>query len=251
MSGFVADHPGARVRPSPNFGERRDGRIPSLVILHYTGMASGAAAEDWLADPASQVSAHYLVHEDGRIVQMVREADRAWHAGRSAWHGETDINSASVGIEIVNPGHQLGYRRFPRRQIDAVVALCAGIKARHGILPQGFLAHSDVAPGRKVDPGEWFPWGRLAREGLARPWRVSQARMGQPLGEGDSGESVRRLQADLAAIGYNCPVSGTFDRQTRIVVEAFQRRFRRARVDGIADPATCRTAALISPRSHS
>ncbi|MFZ1679470.1 MAG: N-acetylmuramoyl-L-alanine amidase, partial [Rhizobiaceae bacterium] len=191
MNGFVPDHAGAAVRPSPNSGERRDGKIPGLVILHYTGMASGAAAEDWLADPASQVSAHYLVHEDGHIVQMVRECDRAWHAGKSAWGGETDINSVSIGIEIVNPGHQLGYRRFPRRQIDAVVALCAGIKARYGIQPHGFLAHSDVAPGRKVDPGEWFPWGRLAREGLARHWSVSRARAGGALGEGEAGEPVR------------------------------------------------------------
>ena len=166
MSGFAPDHAGAEVRPSPNFGPRIGYAAPDMIILHYTGMETGQAAEDWLCDPAGQVSSHYLVHEDGRIVQMVRERDRAWHAGKSSWRGVTDINSCSVGIEIVNPGHALGYRDFPKPQIDAVIELCRGIVARHAIVRERVLAHSDVAPGRKIDPGERFPWRRLAKAGI-------------------------------------------------------------------------------------
>ena len=153
MTGFATEHDGADVRVSPNFGPRLERMTPDLILLHYTGMVSGEAAEAWLCDPASEVSAHYLVHEDGRIVQMVREQDRAWHAGKSSWHGRTDINSCSVGIEIVNPGHVLGYREFPKGQIEAVIALCRGIAKRHAIAPERVLDHSDVAPGRKDDPG--------------------------------------------------------------------------------------------------
>src|SRR5262249_19528840 len=120
---FAPDHAGAEVRPSPNFGERRDGLTPTILILHYTGMPSGIGAEDWLCNPVSEVSSHYIVHEDGRVVQMVRESDRAWHAGVSSWHGQIDINSRSVGIEIVNAGHGFGYPDFPEIQIDAVIAL--------------------------------------------------------------------------------------------------------------------------------
>src|SRR6185312_12956132 len=132
------------------------------IILHYTGMETGEAAEAWLCNPESEVSSHYLVHEDGLIVQMVREADRAWHAGASSWHGETDMNSRSVGIEIVNRGHSLGYDNFGDSQIEAVIGLCRGISLRHAVPPERVLAHSDIAPARKVDPGEKFPWRRLA-----------------------------------------------------------------------------------------
>src|SRR5690606_17152454 len=166
MSGFSPDHAGAEVRVSPNFGPRLGTSRPDTIILHYTGMQSGAAAEAWLCTAESQVSSHYLVHEDGRVVQMVRESDRAWHAGKSFWQGATDINSQSVGIEIVNPGHEFGYRSFPRRQVVAVIGLCKGIVARHGVPPQRVLAHSDIAPGRKVDPGEKFPWRKLAEAGI-------------------------------------------------------------------------------------
>lgn len=145
MSAFAADFGPAVVRPSPNFGSRRDCDRPGLIILHYTGMVTGEAAEDWLCSPESEVSSHYLVHEDGAVVQMVREDDRAWHAGRSIWGGNADINSQSVGIEIVNPGHLLGYRPFPHGQIAAVIGLCRDIATRHGIAPEGILAHSDVA----------------------------------------------------------------------------------------------------------
>ena len=242
MSGFLPDEPRADVRVSPNFGQRLEVSRPDMIILHYTGMASGEAAESWLCDPASDVSSHYLVHEDGRIVQMVRESDRAWHAGKSSWHGRTDINSCSVGIEIVNPGHVLGYRNFPERQIGAVIALCGGIIGRHGIRPERVLAHSDVAPGRKVDPGEKFPWRRLFDAGIGHFVDASPIRRGTAvLKVGDTGEAVEELQSMLALYGYGIDITGLFDEQTRIVVQAFQRHFRPRRVDGIADGSTMRT----------
>ena len=172
MSGFASDQPGAEVRVSPNFGQRVGTTRPDMIILHYTGMESGEGAEAWLCNPASEVSSHYLVHEDGRIIQMVRESDRAWHAGKSSWQGRTDINSCSVGIEIVNPGHAFGYPDFPDVQIAAVINLCRGIIERHGIVPERVLAHSDVAPGRKIDPGEKFPWHALAVSGVGHAPRA-------------------------------------------------------------------------------
>ncbi|WP_137931939.1 N-acetylmuramoyl-L-alanine amidase [Mesorhizobium comanense] len=241
MSGFLPDEPSAEVRVSPNFGPRRDTPKPDMIVLHYTGMATGAGAEAWLCNPASEVSAHYLVHENGHIVQMVRESDRAWHAGKSSWFGRTDINSCSVGIEIVNPGHSLGYPRFPRRQIEAVVGLCSGIAARHTIPARRVLAHSDVAPGRKIDPGEKFPWAMLFDAGVGHLVPAAPIRRGAALRDGDAGAAVEALQSMLALYGYGVEISGIFDPQTRIVVEAFQRHFRPRRVDGIADGSTIRT----------
>lgn len=241
MSGFLPDEPSAEVRVSPNFGPRRDTLKPDMIVLHYTGMATGPGAEAWLCDPASEVSAHYLVHEDGRIVQMVRESDRAWHAGKSSWFGRTDINSCSVGIEIVNPGHSLGYPAFPRRQIDAVIGLCAGIVQRHLIPAQRVLAHSDVAPGRKIDPGEKFPWKALFAAGVGHLVPAAPVRRGAVLKAGDTGPDVDALQSMLAVYGYGVEISGVFDRQTGIVVEAFQRHFRPRLVDGVADGSTVRT----------
>lgn len=245
MSGFSPDHAGAEVRVSPNFSLRVGASRPDMIILHYTGMKTGAAAEAWLCTPESQVSSHYLVHEDGGVVQMVRESDRAWHAGKSFWHGVTDINSHSVGIEIVNPGHDFGYRRFPDRQIAAVIELCKGIVARHGILPQRVLAHSDVSPGRKVDPGEMFPWRKLADAGVGH--FVAPARSGgKPvLGPGDGGAPVDELQSMLSLYGYRIDITGVFDEQTGVVVAAFQRHFRPRRVDGRADRSTVTTLARL------
>jgi len=241
MSGFQPDHPGAESKQSPNFGPRRGSPRPDMIILHYTGMETGAAAEAWLCNPAAEVSSHYLVHEDGRIVQMVREKDRAWHAGKSAWRGETDINSHSVGIEIVNPGHVLGYRNFPETQIDAVIGLCRGIAGRHGIVPERVLAHSDVAPGRKIDPGERFPWRRLAACGIGHFVVPARPRGGTALVTGDRGGKVEELQTMLALYGYDVQATGVFDARTSLVVQAFQRHFRAGRVDGVADPATVET----------
>ncbi len=241
MSGFTPDHAGADVRASPNFGQRIGVAGPDMIVLHYTGMESGPAAEAWLCNPASQVSAHYLVHEDGRIVQMVREGDRAWHAGKSFWQGTTDINSRSVGIEIVNPGHALGYRDFRKRQMAAVIELCRGLIARYAVPSQRVLAHSDVAPGRKVDPGERFPWLHLASAGIGH-FVAPKRSGGHPvLGSGDRGEAVEELQSMLSLYGYGIDITGLFDDATGVVVAAFQLHFRPRRVDGVADRSTVET----------
>jgi N-acetylmuramoyl-L-alanine amidase len=246
MSFFAADHAGAAVRPSPNFGERRDGLKPDIIILHYTGMESGIGAEDWLCNPISEVSSHYLVLEDGRIVQMVRESDRAWHAGAGSWCGQDDINSRSIGIEIANPGHSFGYPDFPAVQIDAVIAVCRGIMARHAIRPERVLAHSDVAPGRKIDPGEKFPWATLYTAGIGHLVEPAPIHDGQVLAEGDRGGPVEELQVMLAEYGYGMPATGEFDAATTAVVEAFQRHFRPALVDGIADRSTIETLRVLT-----
>lgn len=151
---------------SSNFGERKNGLTPSMIILHYTGMKSAEEALERLCDPASEVSAHYLVEENGSVHNLVDEDQRAWHAGASFWDGESDINSASIGIEIVSPGHEFGYRPFPKKQLKAVKTLCREIMARHKIKADNVLAHSDIAPGRKSDPGELFPWAEFAAEGI-------------------------------------------------------------------------------------
>jgi N-acetylmuramoyl-L-alanine amidase len=241
MSGFVPDHVGAEVRVSPNFGQRRDGKRADAIILHYTGMETGKAAEAWLCNPESMVSAHYLVHEDGRVVQMVREADRAWHAGAGSWQGETDMNSRSVGIEIVNPGHFLRYTDFGDRQIEAVIDLCRGICLRQGVAPERVLAHSDIAPGRKIDPGEKFPWGRLAAKGIGHFVEPVPLRDGRVLASGDTGEAVEELQSMLSLYGYGVQIIGIFDDTTRLATAAFQRHFRPELVDGIADLSTRET----------
>ncbi|MBA3448219.1 MAG: N-acetylmuramoyl-L-alanine amidase [Pseudaminobacter sp.] len=241
MSGFLPDHFGAEVRVSPNFGPRRDGARPSMIVLHYTGMETGSAAEAWLCNSVSEVSSHYLVHEDGRIVQMVREGDRAWHAGKSSWCGVTDINSQSIGIEIVNPGHGLGYPDFPKVQIRAVIELCLGIIARHAIRPEMVLAHSDVATGRKVDPGEKFPWPLLAKSGVGHFVKPARRRNGVFLQPGSRGAEVETLQSMLMLYGYDVEITGFFEEKTETVVAAFQRHFRPRRIDGIADPATIET----------
>ena len=152
---------------SPNFGDRR-GRTIDALVLHYTGMPTGAGALARLCDPASSVSCHYLVWEDGRITQLVAERERAWHAGRAFWAGEHDMNAASIGIEIVNPGHDGGAPPYPAAQIEAVAALGRDLCVRHAIPPHRVLAHSDIAPDRKLDPGEWFPWRTLAAAGGRR-----------------------------------------------------------------------------------
>ncbi|QKV18369.1 N-acetylmuramoyl-L-alanine amidase [Oricola thermophila] len=238
---FAPDHPGAEIRQSGNFGERRDGKSVDILLLHYTGMETGGAAEDWLCDPRSEVSCHYLVHEDGRIVQMVPEEKRAWHAGRSFWKGETDINSRSVGVEIVNGGHDYGLPAFPDSQVEAVIALARGIVARHAIAPERVLAHSDVAPGRKRDPGELFPWGTLAAEGIGHWAEPVPLGSGRFFAQGDSGQPVEALQSMLALYGYRAPITGVFDETTAAAVTAFQRHFRPERVDGVADISTIET----------
>jgi N-acetylmuramoyl-L-alanine amidase len=247
MGGLLApDHHGAKVRPSPNFGERKDGKRPDCIILHYTGMASGALAEDRLCNIAAEVSAHYIIHEGGRIVQMVPEAARAWHAGRSFWAGETDINSRSIGIEIANSGHPDANPAnsappFEDVQIRAVIDLCKGIQSRWAIADARVLAHSDVAPGRKIDPGERFPWATLHESGVGHFVEPSPVRGGRFFSRGDEGQPVEALQSMLALYGYGISITGVFDAATETVVAAFQRHFRPARIDGIADASTVET----------
>jgi N-acetylmuramoyl-L-alanine amidase len=240
----------AEVRPSPNHSERKGGAVSNMIVLHYTGMPDCEAAIRRLCDPASEVSAHYVVREDGYIVQCVSERRRAWHAGQSSWAGESDINSCSIGIEICNPGHDHGYPDFPKRQIAAVTALCRGILTRYRIPADRILAHSDVAPMRKQDPGERFPWKVLADSGVGlwvKPAPLAQGGRIFVFGERDSAiEDVQRL---LAKFGYGVAANGHFDGATRDAVAAFQRHFRPARVDGVVDVSTLLTLrSLIAAR---
>lgn len=235
---FTSDFASARVRPSPNINERKDGISPDAIILHYTGMKTAKGAEDWLCDTRSQVSSHYLVYEDGSVVQMVPEKLRAWHAGASFWQGVTDMNSHSVGIEIANPGHDLGYADFPDAQIEAVIRLCRDILGRWNISPRRVLAHSDIAPARKIDPGEKFPWCRLAHEGVAHYLAAVPLQEGPSLALGDAGEEVRKLHDGLRLFGYGIASTDMYNVETVTVVKAFQRHFRPQKIDGFADAST-------------
>jgi N-acetylmuramoyl-L-alanine amidase len=246
----------ARIYPSPNHGERhacaRTGATtPDSIILHYTGMPSASEALFWLANPISEVSCHYFVFEDGRIFQMVPENRRAWHAGRGSWHGETDMNSRSIGIEIANTGHDLSISgplpppgpEFPETQIEAVIALVRDIAARWEIPAARILAHSDIAPGRKIDPGENFPWEQLATAGVglwpASPsLRGGEGQAGPTYKPGDEGMPVAALQSMFARLGYGIDITGVYDQRTFDVVVAFQRHWRQGRVDGVADGET-------------
>jgi N-acetylmuramoyl-L-alanine amidase len=228
-----------RVAPSPNHDERA--APVDMILLHYTGMVSTPAAEARLCDPVAKVSSHYLVYEDGAVVQLVPESRRAWHAGASSWCGVTDINSCSIGIEIANPGHDFDYPDFPRSQIDAVIALCGDIIARHKIAPQRLLAHSDVAPARKNDPGEKFPWDRLSAAGVGLWIEPSEIHAGPELDPGDRGDAILHLQGLLKKFGYGIAVTGNYDTATTEVVTAFQRHFRANRVDGYVDHSTTET----------
>jgi len=212
--------------PSPNFDERT---LPiSMLVLHYTGMEDAASAIAWLRNPESKVSCHYVVAEDGQILALVDEDKRAWHAGRSRWREIGDVNSASIGIEIVNPGHEWGYRPFPEAQMQALIPLVADIVSRHGIDPANVVGHADVAPQRKLDPGELFDWERLARLGLAlpRPRR----------GLADPHWTPAGFLLALDRFGYDVSDGPA-------AVRAFQRRFRPETIDGIAD-GECRAILL-------
>ena len=221
--------------PSPNFDMRRG--PPDMVVLHYTGMPTGPEALARMCDAEAKVSAHYMIEEDGRIFQLVPEERRAWHAGVSFWKGERDINAVSIGIELVNPGHDGGYQDFPDDQIDALTGLLDAIRGRWEIADGRILGHSDVAPGRKVDPGERFPWKRLAQDGHGL-WLEPPTAPGAPLGVGDEGAGVFALQAGLTRLGYDNAPSGRYDDHTQVIVAAFQRHWRPERVDGVADGET-------------
>ncbi|HEX2653715.1 MAG TPA: N-acetylmuramoyl-L-alanine amidase [Xanthobacteraceae bacterium] len=229
------------VVPSPNHNERVNPAAPDMILLHYTGMQGAQAALERLCSEEAKVSAHYVIFEDGLIFQCVPEVRRAWHAGVSSWEGHTDNNSRSIGLEIANPGHDYGYPDFPEPQIAAVIALCRDILARRSIRPECVVAHSDIAPSRKNDPGEKFPWARLAGNGIGL-WVEPAPIDGKPgLALGDHGDAVHQLQQSLAVYGYGVEATGLFDPKTKDVVVAFQRHFRPARVDGIADGSTIET----------
>ncbi|HKT52966.1 MAG TPA: N-acetylmuramoyl-L-alanine amidase [Caulobacteraceae bacterium] len=228
---------------SPNFDARTT--PPDMVVLHYTGMQSGDAALERMRDPSAKVSAHYMVEEDGRVFALVPEERRAWHAGVSYWKGQRDINAISIGIEIVNPGHAFGYRPFPDDQIEAVIGLLDAIRGRWSIPDARILGHSDVAPSRKQDPGELFPWERLAHAGHGL-WAQPRPAPGAPLNVGDEGAPVFALQAGLTRLGYEIPPSGAYDQDTATIVTAFQRHWRPERIDGAADGETrARLMALL------
>ena len=218
--------------PSPNFDERT---LPvTIIVLHYTGMQDAASAIARLTDAEAKVSSHYLIAEDGQIVRMVDESKRAWHAGKSYWRGITDLNSASIGIEIVNPGHEFGYRPFPIAQIDALIPLMQQITLRYKITRGNVVGHSDIAPARKEDPGELFPWERLARLRLALPSPTKNL-MDPHWTDGGFLLALERFGYDVAD-----PLAA---------IRAFQRRFRPTNLDGIID-GECRAKllALLLPR---
>ena len=218
--------------PSPNFDERA---LPvSMIVLHYTGMPDADGAIARLTSPEAKVSAHYVVKEDGEVLRLVDEDKRAWHAGKSYWRGVTDVNSASVGIEIVNPGHEFGYRPFPDEQIASLIPLIASIKERHGVSRGNVVGHSDIAPARKEDPGEFFPWWELAKRRLALP---SPSRDLMDPYWTDAGFLLA-----LERFGYDVT-------DTQKAVIAFQRRFRPDLIDGVID-GECRAKllSLLLPR---
>ena len=226
-------------RPSPNHARRAEpGRI-DMLVLHYTGMASAAAALDRLCDPAARVSAHYLVEEDGAIWRLVSEEERGFHAGRCCWAGETDLNHVSIGIEIVNPGHEWSYRPFPEEQMSAVERLCRDLVSRHPIPSHRIVGHSDIAPDRKSDPGELFDWPRLARAGIGI-WPHPAADLARNRGHGVGVIERAAALADLARIGY-CVTLG----EEAVALAAFQRRFRPERWDGRLDAETAQRLAEV------
>ena len=241
--------------PSPNFNERKTD--VSMIVLHYTGMESGESALERMCNEDAKVSAHFMVWEDGKVSQLVGEDKRAWHAGVGGWQGDTDINSCSIGIEIVNGGHNFplaggSLPPYPDIQIQSLIALCDYLRATHVVPQTRIVGHSDIAPARKDDPGEHFPWQTLAENGLGI-WpdldtdiEKETLLIGTGLLPGDSGAPVSRLQADLKAIGYGIKETGAYDDATATIVKAFQRRWVQDRVSGHADLTTLRMVSAVA-----
>jgi N-acetylmuramoyl-L-alanine amidase len=216
-------------RPSPNFDDRKG--PPFMVVIHYTGMKDAASAMDRLCDPEAKVSSHYTIDEDGSIYSLVPEERRAWHAGVGIWDEERDLNSVSIGIEMVNPGHEFGPKPYSPQSISSLISLLDDIKTRWEILDHHIIGHSDLAPDRKADPGEWFPWEELARHNHGL-WLSDDhfppealSAMGPPLGVGDQGIGVFTLRAGLGKFGYGILADQVFDEEARQTVIAFQRHF--------------------------
>lgn len=217
---------------SPNKGERRSSSAIDMIILHYTGMSSEECALKWLCDPFSEVSCHYFVRENGELVQIVPEQCRAWHAGQSSWQKNTDLNSCSIGIEISNPGHEGGLIPFSPPQIQTTIHLCRDLIQRYSLPPERILGHSDVAPYRKRDPGEHFPWADLKAAGIGYYPNLPFFESKIVMEKGAQGEEVHIFQAALEKYGYDIPVTGFFCERTDYVVKAFQRHFCPQTIDG-------------------
>lgn len=219
---------------SNNYDDRSPQTVIDMLVLHYTGMNSAEAALERLCDPRSKVSAHYVVGEDGAVYALVPEEKRAWHAGISCWRNRAHMNDYSIGIELVNPGHEFGYRAFPDKQMDALIELCRGTLERHEIPARNVVGHSDIAPLRKQDPGELFDWSLLAKKGIGIwPHVLPVGTDAILLKQGDIGDGVLRLQKRLADYGYLLIIDKYFGEETRRIVEAFQRHFCQDCVDGI------------------
>jgi N-acetylmuramoyl-L-alanine amidase len=228
-----------KTQPSPNHDARPADEPVDILVLHYTGMQSGAAAIERLCDPAARVSSHYVVEEDGTVWRLVAEERRAWHAGLSFWRGHQGLNGRSIGVEIVNPGHEWGYRSFPSAQMAAVRDLCAGILARHPIPARNVVAHSDIAPDRKQDPGELFDWPDLAAAGIGF-WPDF------PPTPKDDRVDRATLRAALADIGYPVPADDQGEAAFATLLRAFQRHWRPEAVTGLADPETALRATVLA-----
>jgi N-acetylmuramoyl-L-alanine amidase len=222
-------------RPSPNQDDRQGVPI-DMLILHYTGMRGAQEAIDRLRDPAARVSSHYVVDEDGSVLRLVPEERRAWHAGASYWRGRTDLNGCSLGVEIVNPGHEWGYRDFPVLQLAVVCDLCLAILSRHAIPAWNIVAHSDVAPDRKEDPGEKFDWRGLAQNGVGL-WPLDVPDLGTTGAVRDAA-ALRDVRAALGEIGYRVTQEGPYDPALAAVLRAFQRHWRPEAITGQADAGT-------------
>lgn len=221
-------------RASPNFDQRASDQAPKMLVFHYTGMESNIEAIKRLCDPKSMVSAHYVIEEDGTCSQLVDEAYRAWHAGESSWAGNHDINSCSIGIELCNPGHDWGYRHFPEEQMRTLINLSKGILHRNSISSYLVLGHSDIAPHRKMDPGEFFDWERLANHGIG-VWPSKTVVADKTIWSGTTPiepSDIRRIQKKLADFGYNIGITGELNQETAAVAKAFQRHFQTNKIDG-------------------
>ncbi|MEE2655514.1 MAG: N-acetylmuramoyl-L-alanine amidase [Pseudomonadota bacterium] len=217
--------------PSPNFGDRARGSVIDKLIFHYTGMHNSEMSLSRLCDQASEVSAHYFIDESGEIYHLVSEEKRAWHAGTSYWAGETDINSQSIGIELQNPGHEWGYRNFPDPQISALIQLATKILSDYKIPEKNVLGHSDISPERKVDPGELFPWKRLALKNIGYWPKLENKNL-------DIKMSKQEANQNLSLIGYH-PGSSFHAKLT-----AFQRHYRPLKLDGFVDKETAQLLSV-------
>lgn len=238
-------------RPSPNFNRRPDDEPISVLVLHYTGMKTAAEAIDRLCDPDAEVSSHYFIDEDGAVSQLVEEEKRAWHAGISCWRGRSSINDISIGIELVNPGHEHGYREFPDAQMQSLIGLSKDIMDRYGIEPRNVVGHSDIAPTRKQDPGELFDWKGLAWEGVGLWPEVQRVkkRTDMIIRPGEESKQVEHIQSMLAEYGYHIKSDGFYGPKTEKVIYAFRAHFVPQYVnviwDGLADTKMRRLLELI------